>query len=643
MKHVKIIITLMIVVIVATIGVSQVEQYFRPLIKAEAIKAANKAKFKVLPGLETTDDLSPEEGLDFGDTRIQEVIKVEGKGYIYTAKFQGFDSQIEYLLGIDMNNKVTGYITLYQGDTPGYGAQIGDPENWEQFAGKPLEDLQNGDIDGLSGATITTAGWVSSLKKVSEFHETQFGDGSGGPIETPEEKLLRQKKEILPEGVTLTDYTPTQDITGTGITSIEVANDGTNDVAVLYTAEFVGYNEDDIIEYIISFDLDSGNVIGYKTLYANDTAGLGNEIINSDNWIQFEGKDYQELLDQSIDKIAGATVTTNAWSSSLQKVTQFHRQEFEGEVILTKEERIELAKEALFPTGVTFTDITESKKSDFIVTKIFEVKNDSDEVIGTLYLSTTIGASYSEPTYIQFLMGVDTENNLTGLMMVDDSETEGRADTFYEESYDDSIEGSSIESDLEIDAVAGSTITKNALQEAVGHLIFYHLNYFVERVDPLAVDTVELEAAYPTATTFESVYLDYDYNEVIGNIYAAKDASDAVIGYVYYAKADGNNDEIEIWFTWGVALDGTTQQLNIVSDSETWDGAAGQYGTYDGSFGTNFTTTTWLDLFEGVTFTSLQSDPVDTVSGVTNSTGGMRTTIDLIITYHFEQSVGGAN
>ena len=74
------------------------------------------------------------------------------------------------LTGITTENTIKSIKILSISDTSGFGQNATKPEFYTQFAGKSLNDKfspeKGGDIDGLSGATITRTG-VSKILKVS--------------------------------------------------------------------------------------------------------------------------------------------------------------------------------------------------------------------------------------------------------------------------------------------------------------------------------------------------------------------------------------------------------------------------------------------------------------------------------------------
>ena len=261
MKHIKIIFTLTLVVLTASVMVFFVEALTTPIIEEYNIEQANAAKFEVLPGLVANDlkDLNPTLS-DFSNTSIEELLIIEGKGYIYTAEFSGYQSKIRYILGIDLNGTLTGFKVLVQGETPGYGDTISDEEYRLQFEGLSTTDALNGDIDdvaGLSGAPVTMGAFRDSLKAVMEFHQSNY---EGVVIETPEDRLERWRDEITVVDAIFSDVSADYTMDDTVI-KMEIANDGTDDVAVVYTVQFSGFVTSGYIEYLISFYLDTNDII----------------------------------------------------------------------------------------------------------------------------------------------------------------------------------------------------------------------------------------------------------------------------------------------------------------------------------------------------------------------------------------------
>lgn len=639
MKPIVIVFMLTFTVVVLSVAVFFVEDITSEIIEerqAEEIQEALQSIFPEIDG--TTDTLTYVIDADFGISGITQVIEItkdgNPKGYVYTVEFTGFASTITYLMGVDAAGTITGFQVLSQSDTPGYGAQIGDSANWTQFTGMSIEFAGTGNFDGLSGATITTNNWKASMAVVYAYHLETYGYT---PL-TPQQILQAQKDALA--GTPVSSYSNTNPFADYGITAVDTDADTT---VVVYTVEFVGYNAADINEYLIAYDLTDNTVLGYQTLYSGDSEDFGYaKMVDSANWPQFDGQTSAAMLDTEVDGFGGASITGNALEASLANVAIYHRWEFEGTKELTAEEQFEALRVELYPEAVRFETVTAFKPADLLISDIYDAYDESDNFLGTIYHVATIGASYSNITYIEYLVGINVDGEYTGFRMVSDTETEGRTTGFYADGYGDTIAGDDITDPVGLDGIADSTLSFTRIVTSMDAIAIYHNEKYVGRPDSVDVDNAELLAAFPTATQFVSVYEDYAYENAIANLYEAQDGTGTVLGYVYYGYASGNAGTV-IEYTFGVAVNGTTQQLNIVVDGQTWAGAAGEFGDYDGSEGTVFATSSWLDNFENIDIATILSSPIASVSGVTNTTSGMIDSLEAIATYHADENVGGGN
>ncbi len=89
-------------------------------------------------------------------------------GVMATIEQQGYDGTITYNLALDAEGKVAGIVIISHTETPGIGDVITTAEFQEQFIGKSFEDpLAPGeDVDTVSGATISSAAMVTSIRRV---------------------------------------------------------------------------------------------------------------------------------------------------------------------------------------------------------------------------------------------------------------------------------------------------------------------------------------------------------------------------------------------------------------------------------------------------------------------------------------------
>ncbi len=416
-------------------------------------------------------------------------------------------------------------------------------------------------------------------------------------------------------------------------------------IGYIYTSEFSGYQS--IIVYMIAIDM-SGSISGFKVLEQGETPGYGNAISDEEYRLQFEGLELEAAISGDIDDVAGlsgAPVTMGAFRASLKETIEYHQTNYGGVVFETPEERETRLLLEAFPTAVRYEDITLTHEANDEIEIIYEVYDDLDLLLGYIYYVDTVGVSFTETTYIKFFVGFDLNKEISGFALLDDNETTGKTNDMYLDEYGSAYVGNTIDDDYGIDSIAGSTMTDNLIQEVIREIADYHINYVLfegsvfVRPDDVSVTDEDLLLAFPEGITFTSVYQEYSYNELIGNVYEVYDSGNILLGNVYYVEFDGRDNVIQLVL--GIDVAGNTNLIEVLYAGESWSEAS-DYGTYDGLSG-NFPDTAWLDFFEGTSVLNLILDPVDTIAGVSTTTGNMITAIDGVLQYHLFEIVGGAN
>lgn len=99
-------------------------------------------------------------------------------GYAVVAYGPGYSSTIETVCGFDLDFKVAGLKIIFQQETPGLGTKAeevkkGDLDPWflRQYKGKDATSVavvqDRGNIDSITGATITSRAITNSIKDVA--------------------------------------------------------------------------------------------------------------------------------------------------------------------------------------------------------------------------------------------------------------------------------------------------------------------------------------------------------------------------------------------------------------------------------------------------------------------------------------------
>lgn len=98
-------------------------------------------------------------------------------GYVIVTSAAGYGGPVKVMTGIDMDGKVTGIIILEHDETPGLGAKATGDSFREQYVGISAEGSVNvtkdgGDIDAISGATITSRAVCSAVNQAIDIYNT---------------------------------------------------------------------------------------------------------------------------------------------------------------------------------------------------------------------------------------------------------------------------------------------------------------------------------------------------------------------------------------------------------------------------------------------------------------------------------------
>ncbi|MDD4135131.1 MAG: FMN-binding protein, partial [Eubacteriales bacterium] len=209
---------------------------------------------------------------EHGAAELSEPAAASPEGKEYTAQAQGFAGPVAVFVTVKDDGTIS---ALKVGDTQfaetqGYGAGALEDDFTAQFIGKSLP-LASGDIDGISGATITTNAVLEAVNKAYEEH---------GAAE------LSEPAAAMPEGK---EYTAqAQGFAGPVAVKVTIKEDGTLSSLVVGDTQFA------------------------------ETQDYGAGALEDDFTAQFIGKSLPVAL-TDIDGISGATITTNAVLEAINK------------------------------------------------------------------------------------------------------------------------------------------------------------------------------------------------------------------------------------------------------------------------------------------------------------------------------------
>ena len=190
----KAVVSLTVIALLAGLALSGVYTLTKDDIDAQKEAAAWAAYQEVVPEAYSFDAVEAAAeykgqlyGEQFGRVTLNEAVKgfdVNGKlaGYaISVTSAEGYDGDVTLSVGIDVNGTVNAISFTELNETPGKGSLAADPEFKDQFGGRTVESfklLKDGgadaedEIDGVSGATITSKAVVNAVNAALDFYRT---------------------------------------------------------------------------------------------------------------------------------------------------------------------------------------------------------------------------------------------------------------------------------------------------------------------------------------------------------------------------------------------------------------------------------------------------------------------------------------
>ena len=138
------------------------------VIAANTIKIVNEARKQVLPAAASfkEDEAKEAEGIQYipGFNEAGEVV-----GYVASVAEPGYGGDINFVVGIDNDAKVTGLNVVTSSETPGLGAKI----NEKDWIGKDATYEFNKSTDAFAGATISPKAVYTGVIKALNTYQNE--------------------------------------------------------------------------------------------------------------------------------------------------------------------------------------------------------------------------------------------------------------------------------------------------------------------------------------------------------------------------------------------------------------------------------------------------------------------------------------
>ena len=402
-------------------------------------EAAQNAAFQSVMTADSFSTMSIPDGCNV--TSLVEA-KKDGKtiGYCAVSSAKGYGGNVAVTLGVDMDGKIVG---CQIGDTnfaetDGFGARWKEPARAEAFIG--LSAFGGDTIEAITGATVTSKAVLAASNDVLKCISHVLGKDVEG--------------DVLAFGVK--EEKPAQ--------TVELTGD-------VHQGKAVGFGNGEVTARLTLND--DGTIAALVIDASTQTPGFGTRCADEEFTAQFIGKSGPFTLNENVDGLTGATITSTAAVEAINAA-------------LTSPA---MAAEDLEPAATEAPMVLENAKT-----------------------ATIAGFGGADIT-----VQVTDENGVITALVVDAStQTPGLGQKCAEEAFTSQFIGKSAPLTLGegIDAVASATITSQAVVDAVNSL--YAAAEPVE--EPTEAPAATEEPAAQTAEVKTATAAGYDGNEITVNV-----------------------------------------------------------------------------------------------------------------------------
>jgi electron transport complex protein RnfG len=173
---------LFLICAIASLMLSLTNNITEPVIEQRNIKANNESRQEVLQAAKEFKEVTNVKG-----DLVEEVYQGEKDGELvgYTIKTapKGYGGNVEVMVGISNDGKISGVKIGNHSETPGLGSKAAEPSFKDQYNGKSIENPLNvvkgnasneSDIVAISGATITSKAVTAGVNAAMDVYKQKL-------------------------------------------------------------------------------------------------------------------------------------------------------------------------------------------------------------------------------------------------------------------------------------------------------------------------------------------------------------------------------------------------------------------------------------------------------------------------------------
>ena len=158
-----------LIALIAGCALGLTNEVTAPVIKEQALASADEARRAVLPAATDFEEMAVDN--DDIDYCYKGLANGETIGYTAQITVKGYGGEIEVVVGVDNDGVITGINVggANFSETAGLGAKTKEPAFTEQFKGLSAPLTLKGNVDSVSGASVSSGAVVNGVNAVLDY------------------------------------------------------------------------------------------------------------------------------------------------------------------------------------------------------------------------------------------------------------------------------------------------------------------------------------------------------------------------------------------------------------------------------------------------------------------------------------------